>query len=121
MKYVKILLAIATAFIICSAFSLKDTPSKPIYAFGVSASFTDTIVYFTPIQVLDSATVTKEGFLAHRDIYSLQFNSTSMVYYSKNKKKLEKEEIKILNKYKKNKNITVLQIESDKFRFTKPE
>ena len=125
MKYVKILFAIALVFTMCSAFSLKKDHSKPVYAFGISASFTD-------IQILDSAKVSKEGFLAHRELYSyqlknylednqLQQNSTCMIYFSENRKKLEKEATKILNKYKKNNRMTVSRIDSDKFRFTKPE
>ena len=132
MKYVKILFAIALVFTMCSAFSLKKDHSKPVYAFGISASFTDTVVYFTDIQILDSAKVSKEGFLSHRELYSyqlknylednqLQQNSTCMIYFSKNKKKLEKEATKILNKYKKNNRMTVSRIDSDKFHFTKPE
>ena len=132
MKYVKILFAIALVFTMCSAFSLKKDHSKPVYAFGISASFTDTVVYFTDIQILDSAKVSKEGFLSHRELYSyqlknylednqLQQNSTCMIYFSENKKKLEKEATKILNKYKKNNRRTVSRIDSDKFHFTKPE
>lgn len=132
MKYVKILFAIALVFTMCSAFSLKKDHSKPVYAFGISASFTDTVVYFTDIQILDSAKVSKEGFLSHRELYSyqlknylednqLQQNSTCMIYFSENKKKLEKEATKILNKYKKNNIMTVSRIDSDKFHFTKPE
>ena len=132
MKYVKILFAVALVFTMCSAFSFKKNHSKPVYAFGVSASFTDTIVYFTGIQVLDSAKVSKEGFLAHRELYSyqlknyiednkLQQNSTCMIYFSENKKKLEKEATVILNKYKKSKNMTVQKVAPDKFQFTKPE
>ena len=132
MKYVKILFAIALVFTMCSAFSLKKDHSKPVYVFGISASFTDTVVYFTDIQILDSAKVSKEGFLAHRELYSyqlknylednlLQQNSTCMIYFSENRKKLEKEATKILNKYKKNNRMTVSRIDSDKFHFTKPE
>ncbi len=132
MKYVKILFAIALVFTMCSAFSLKKDHSKPVYAFGISASFTDSVVYFTDIQILDSAKVSKEGFLTHRELYSyqlknylednqLQQNSTCMIYFSENRKKLEKEATKILNKYKRNKRITVSKIESEKFHFTKPE
>ena len=106
MKYVKILFAIALVFTMCSAFSLKKDHSKPVYAFGISASFTDTVVYFTDIQILDSAKVSKEGFLAHRELYSyqlknylednqLQQNSTCMIYFSENRKKLEKEATKL--------------------------
>ena len=132
MKYVKILCAIALVFTMCSALSLKKDHSKPVYAFGISASFTDSVVYFTDIQILDSAKVSKEGFLTHRELYSyqlknylednqLQQNSTCMIYFSENRKKLEKEATKILNKYKRNKRITVSKIESEKFHFTKPE
>ena len=102
MKYVKILFAIALVFTMCSAFSLKKDHSKPVYAFGISASFTDTVVYFTDIQILDSAKVSKEGFLSHRELYSYQLknylefdkglpNRTCMIYFSENKKKLGKE------------------------------
>lgn len=132
MKYVKILFAIALVFTMCSAFSLKKDHSKPIYAFGISASFTDSVVYFTDIQVLDSAKLSKEGFLTHRELYSyqlknylednrLQENSTCMIYFSDNRKKLEKEATKILSKYKKNKRVAVTQIDTEKFHFTKPE
>ena len=130
MKYVKILFAIALVFTMCSAFSLKKDHSKPVYAFGISASFTDTVVYFTEIQILDSVSLSKEGFLAHRELYSYQLKNylednllqqNSMIYFSENKSKLEKEATKILNKYKKSRNMTVTRIEADKFRFTKPE
>ena len=132
MKYVKILFATALIFTICSAFSMKNESSEPIYAFGVSASFTDSIIYFTSIQVLDSAQVTKEGFLAHRDLYGYQLknylednkmqnNSTCMIYYSTTRKKLEKEETRLLNKYKKNNTAKIVRIEPDKFKFVKTE
>ena len=132
MKYVKILFAIALVFTMCSAFSLKKGNSKPVYAFGISASFTDSVVYFTDIQILDSAKISKDGFLAHRELYSyqlknylednrLQQNSTCMIYFSENRKQLEKEATKILSKYKRSNRIIVTRVDSEKFRFTKPE
>lgn len=132
MKYVKILFAMALVFAMCSAFSLKKGDSKTVYAFGVSASFTDTIVYYTTIQVLDSAKLSKEGFLAQRNTYTYQLknyledarmqeNSTCMIYFSESKSKLEKEAAKMLGKYKKNKSITLTRIDPAVFHFTKPE
>lgn len=132
MKYVKILLAIALVFTVCSAFSLKKNNSKPVYAFGISASFIDTVVYYTEIQILDSAKISKDGFLSQRELYSyqlknyledskLQQNSTCMIYFSESKVKLEKEATKILNKYKKNENMSVQLVNINKFHFTKPE
>ena len=106
MKYVKILFAIALVFTLCSAFSIKKGSHKPVYAFGVSASFTDTVVYYTDIQLIDSV---------HLD------NRTCMIYFSDSKKKLDKEALKILGKYKKNKAVALQKIDPEKFRFTKPE
>ena len=99
MKYVKILFAVALVFTLCSAFSLKKGGHKPVYAFGVSASFTDTVIYYTEIQMLDSVALDKNGFLPHRELYSYQLknylefdkglpNRTCMIYFSENKKKL---------------------------------
>ena len=65
----------ALVLTMCSAFSLKKDHSKTVYAFGIAASFTDTVVYFTDIQILDSAKVSKEGFLTHRDLYSYQLKN----------------------------------------------
>lgn len=131
MKYVKILFAIGFVFTLCTAFSLKGS-HKPVYAFGVSASFTDTVVYYTDIQVLDSVALDKNGFLPHRDLYSYQLknylelekgltNRTCMIYFSENKKKLSKEAAKVLGKYKKNKTVSVRQVEAGDFQFKKPE
>lgn len=131
MKYVKILFAVAFIFTLCGAFTMKGG-HKPVYAFGVSASFTDTVVYYTGIQVLDSVALDKNGFLPHRDLYSYQLknylelekglpNRTCMIYFSENKKKLSKEAAKVLGKYRKNKTITVREIEAGNFLFKKPE
>ena len=116
MKYVKILFAMELVLTMCSAFSLKKDHSKTVYAFGIAASFTDTVVYFTDIQILDSAKVSKEGFLTHRDLYSYQLKN-----YVEDNGLQEKEATKILSKYKRNRNTTVTRIDTDKFHFIKPE
>ena len=132
MKYVKILFAITLVFTMCSAFSFKKNSHKPVYAFGIAASFTDTIVYYTDIQLLDSVHLDKNGFLPKRELYSSQLknfleydmnqpNKTCMIYFSNNKKKIDKEMLKTLDKYKRNKSIRLQKVDSDKFRFTKPE
>jgi len=130
MKSAKIVLTVLLAFVLCSAFSLKKQ-KKDVYAFGLSASFTDTVVYYTEIQLLDSIQLDKSDFLPHRDLYSYQLknyleyqkgqkNRTCMIYFSENKKKLEKEQVKVLNKYKKNKNVVIQQINKTDFLFKKP-
>jgi len=131
MKYVRILCAVALFFALCSAFTMKDK-EKAVYAFGVAASFNDSIVYYTDIQVLDSVELDKNGFLPKRDLYTYQLKNyleynlkkpdyTCMIYFSENKKKLEKESAKVKGKYKKNKSIVLMPIDSDAFRFKKPE
>ena len=131
MKYVRILCAVALVFALCSAFTMKDK-EKAVYAFGVAASFNDSIVYYTDIQVLDSVELDKNGFLPKRDLYTYQLKNyleynlkkpdyTCMIYFSENKKKLEKESAKVKGKYKKNKSIVLMPIDPDAFRFKKPE
>lgn len=132
MKYVKILFVLALAFTMCSAFSIKKESHKPVYAFGVSASFADTVVYYTDVQLLDSVHLDKNGFLPHRELYSYQLknfleyemkqpNRTCMIYFSDSKKKIDKEALKVLGKYQKNKSVVLQKIDPEKFRFVKPE
>ncbi|WP_291530213.1 hypothetical protein [Bacteroides sp. UBA939] len=135
MKYIRVLFAVAFVFTVCSAFSLKKgkgDKEKVVYAFGVAASFNDTVVYFTDIQVLDSVKLNKSGFLPKRDLYSYQLKNyleydlksadyTCMIYFSENKNKLTKEVTTLKSKYKKNKSIVLIPIDTDAFRFKKPE
>ncbi len=135
MKYVRILFAVALVFMVCSAFSFKKgkgDKEKAVYAFGVAASFNDTVVYFTDIQALDSVKLDKNGFLPKRDLYTYQLKNyleydlrcldyTCMIYFSENKKKLEKEAAKVKSKYKKNKTIVLMPVAPEAFRFKKPE
>ena len=98
--------------------------------FGLAASFTDTIVYYTEIQLLDSVYLTKDGFLPQRDLYSYQMKNyleyekdkpyyTCMIYFSENKSKLTKEASKLKNKYQKAKGILLQAIDSQEFSFKK--
>ena len=131
MKYVKILFAVAFVFTLCTAFISKEG-NKPVYAFGVSASFTDSVVYYTEIQVIDSVFLDKNGFLPKRDLYSYQLknylelekgvpNRTCMIYFSESKKQLGKEAAKLMSKYKKNNATTLQKIDTGTFSFKKPE
>lgn len=135
MKYVRLFFAVALVFMVCSAFSLKKEKGdkeKTVYAFGVAASFNDSVVYFTEIQVLDSVKLDKSGFLPKRELYTYQLknyleydlrrpNYTCMIYFSGNKAKLTKEAAKVKAKYNKSKSIVLTTVEPDKFSFKKPE
>ena len=132
-KNIRLFVVLALAFLMCSAFTMKKDKDKekPVYAFGVAASFSDTLVYYTPIQLLDSVALDKNGFLPGRDLYSYQLknhleyklgklNYTCMIYFSDNKKKLEKEVSKVKAGYQKSRQ-TLLAIEPDEFKFEKPQ
>ncbi|MDR3118282.1 MAG: hypothetical protein LBU44_02505 [Mediterranea sp.] len=129
MKFVRIALLFAAVLTVCSAASKK---SKSVYAFGLSASFTDSVVYYTEIQVLDSVHLDKSGFLPHRDHYSYQLknyleyqqgkkNRTCMIYFSNNPAKLSKERVKLLGKYKKDKAVLLEELPQAAFSFKKAE
>ena len=115
----------------CMAFTMKKG-DKPVYVFGLAASFNDSIVYYTEIQVLDSVSLDKEGFLPRRELYSYQLknyleyelkkpNYTCMIYFSENKKKLEKEAVKVKANYQKSNSTTLQAIEPTQFTFKKAE
>ena len=127
MKYIRLIMAVALTFLVCSAFTMKKDKEKPVYVFGVAASFTDTLVYYTDIQLLDSVHLNEHGFLPQRDLYSYQLknhleynmnklNYTCVIYFSDNKKKLEK----VKSGYLKSKQ-TLRPIEASEFQFKKPE
>ena len=98
---------------------------------GVSASFTDSLVYFTDIQYLDSAMVDGKGFLVGRSQYSVQLkdyletkqggkNRTCFMFYNMKKSKLQKEILKLKEKYKKG-NSLVFKDVNPEFKFEKAE
>ena len=130
MKFIKNVLPAIVMLCVLSSFSLLKK-TQPVYAFGISASFTDSIVYYTEIQVLDSVSLTSEGFLPKREAYSYQLknylenkgeaNRTCMIYFSDSKKKIASEFDKISGKYKKNKTVSFKKIEKKDFQFKKPE
>ncbi len=133
MKYAKILVTFLFVFVASSAVSAqKSNKVKDVYAFGVAASFADSVVYYTPVQVIDGVALDKSGFLPNRELYSYQLknyfenemnqsNRVCMIYFSNNKAKLEKSRSKLLAKYRKNKSNSLEQLPADKFKFIKPD
>lgn len=98
---------------------------------GVSASFADSLVFFTDIQYLDSAAVDDKGFLVSRSSYSFQLkdyleqkqgekNRTCFMFFNRKKGKLEKEIQKLKEKYAKGKTLVIRSVDTD-FKFEKPE
>lgn len=109
----------------------KDKNKYGVYMAGVSASFTDSLVYFTDIQFLDSAQVDGKGFLVGRSQYSVQLkdyletkeggkNRTCFMFFNLKKNKLQKELQKLKEKYNKGKNMVLKDINPE-FKFEKAE
>lgn len=131
MKFAKMILAAMVTLVCCSAFTMKDKgQEKPVYVFGIAASFNDSIVFCTDIQLVDSARLSKEGFLPRRAEYANQMRNyleyqqgkkdyTCMIYFSENKAKLEKEASKVKSKYKKG--MVLKNLDTATFVFKKPE
>ena len=73
LKFVALIIALLTLHAIPA---LSKTRCTPVYMFGVSASFNDSIVYFTDIQIIDSAWIEERGnMLLGRLEYSYQLRS----------------------------------------------
>lgn len=132
MKSIKILCSLLLVLMVCSAFSLKGSKGKSVYIVGVSASFTDSLVYFTEIQLLDSVRLDKNKMLPERSQYSYQLknyleneegltNRTCFVYFSNSRKKLQKTINKMKIKYQKGKTLLIRDVNPNAFKFKKPE
>lgn len=128
MKIIKSLCPLLLILLTCSAFSLKGNKSKCVYVAGVSASFTDSLVYFTEIQQIDSVSVDKNKMLPGRAQYSGQLksyleneegltNRTCFVYFSTQKKKLQKVMTKLKTKYQKGNTLLIREVNPNAFRF----
>ena len=117
MKSIKILCSLLLVLTVCSAFSLKG--SKSVYIVGVSASFTDSLVYFTEIQLLDSVSLDKnKNYLENEEGLT---NRTCFVYFSNSRKKLQKTINKMKTKYQKGKTLLIREVNPNAFKFKKPE
>lgn len=130
MKYVKFLLPLFLVTLVCSAFTMKKK-DKGMYIAGVSASFSDSLVYFTDIQFMEGVELGKDKLLPMRDQYSDQLDSyleinlnlpyrTCFIYYNKNKAKLEKTLKKVKAKYQKEGKSILRETGAD-FKFTVAE
>lgn len=133
MRYLKfICLALAALCVLSiNAKKSKDKKKYGVYVAGVSASFTDSLVYFTDIQFLDSAYVDGKGFLSGRSQYSVQLkdyleskeggiNRTCFMFYNLKKNKLQKELDKLKAKYNKGNNMIIKSVNPE-FKFEKTE
>lgn len=133
MRYSKLLCLLMLLIIAIPSGAKKKGDKKKygVFLVGASASFSDSMVYITDIQFLDSASVSDKGLLEGRAQYSMQLKDylegkkgmtdrTCFMYFSTKKKKLEKEMKKLKAKYEKGGALTLKNVDAD-FKFTKPE
>ena len=128
MKSFKFLVSLFLVLMVCTASTLEDN-KKGMYIVGISASFTDSLIYFTDVQFVDSVTLNSEKLLPNRSQYSEQLedylkmreggkNRTCFIYYNKKKASLEKMVKKMKEKYQKDGKSILKETGSD-FKFTK--
>ncbi len=102
--------------------------SGKVYLFGVSQQLTDSVVYLTFINEVDSFDLAKKTkFLPFRSEFSLQLkeymegtlhkdHQTTVVFYSASRKKLSKKYYKIKKRYIDNPYTKIVPIDGFKFR-----
>ena len=73
MKKMNMLVALFVV-LLCSSFTLGKGKgkNKDVYMAGVSASFSDSLIFFTDIQLVDSVELDKDKLLPERQQYSTQ-------------------------------------------------
>ena len=128
MKFVKVFVSLLAVLAICTA-STMESKKKGMYIVGVSASFSDSLVYFTDIQFVDSVELGKDKLLPLRGQYSDQLdaymenrmgmkNRTCFIYFDEKKTKVEKTINKMKKKYLKDGKAVLKETGAD-FKFTK--
>lgn len=128
MKFVKVFVSLLVVLSICTA-STMENKKKGMYIAGVSASFTDSLIYFTDIQFVDSVELGKDKLLPLRGQYSDQLdnyleqklgleNRTCFIYFDEKKSKVEKAIKKMKGKYQKEGKVVIKETGAD-FKFTK--
>lgn len=110
----------------------KGRECTRVYAFGISASFNDSTVYFTEIQAIDSAWLeARTHFLLERQEYSSQlknyFNGiderdrTCVIFYEKTEKAIMKKYLSLRKRYEHPKKgrprFRVVNVMQDAFQF----
>ena len=134
MKYLTLLCAVcALSLLNIDEAQAKKRPVPSIYMFGFSASFSDSTIYFTDIQVVDSVWIDdKTKFLEHRNLYSqklrdylaasMQPNRVCVVMYALTKKEAEKQYLKMKRIYTNKKGASpydIRYLSENDFRFTR--
>lgn len=102
---------------------------RSVYLFGVANQLNDTVVYMTEVQEIPDAQLQKRtGFLLGRAGYSAQLkenlaqqgqaHEVCVVYFSKNRKKIDKKYKKMKSEYERDESTELRHLTSQQFHFT---
>lgn len=110
------------------SFAASAKPKKTqVWMFGFSASFTDSTIYISNVQLVDPVYIeTSTGFLYDRSIYSLQVENfveeqlgkprtTCTIFFGKNRKKIDDKFFTIRRRYLKEDGMAVKSLEGFTF------
>ena len=112
---------------------VEDTITNQVWAFGFSASFTDSIIYMTDIQMLPDVKITKKTkFMDGRADYATQMkrylednlnmtNRTCVLFFEPKKDAAEKKYVEVRKRYSEQTHLTLKYLNSTEFKFIKPE
>ncbi len=132
MKHLILLIALfAFSHLQLSAQSKDELIVADMHAFGYATSLNDSVVYLTEISAIPVANVDrKTGFLSKRAVYSNQLKDymmkqgvehpTCAIIYDRNKVKLNKKFVKLMNKLQKKKMYLIKTISTAEFTFKDP-
>lgn len=124
----KLIVLISFALVAVASAAQKN---NGIYVMGASISFSDSIVYFTEIQEMDSVSLQKSTkFLPDRQHYAYELKDymalqedmpgrTSVILFAKKKSSLEKKQINLKLRLERRRGLKVRYL-GDKFQFTRP-
>ena len=106
---------------------LASNEKSSVYVFGIAMSFNDSVLYMTPVQMLDSVYLTNNNFLYSRENYSYQLRNyvkglgieqpTCITVFSEKKKKIEKKYSKIRKKYSEKDKFIIKYLATDEFQY----
>lgn len=130
MKLSKILL-ICLSIVVFSFYGFDKASASndksSVYIFGIAMSFNDSVLYMTPVQMLDSVYLTNNNFLYSRENYSYQLKNyvkslgidqpTCITVFSEKKKNIEKKYSKIRKKYSEKDKFIIKYLANDEFKY----
>jgi len=122
----------ATTLTVTARSKQGNNQATRMYMFGMAASFTDSLVYFTGVQTVDSAHIDpKTKFIWGSEFYSNQLRTyldqqlhqphrTCIVYYDRDRNKLEKKYLKVRQLYttKARQKFEIHELTEQDFHFT---